>query len=76
VDSYFFVADQTAGGTAVMMQAETGSRPVVAIAVDMIAMAPDTDMTDFPSGTGGRARAADLPQVVVHENAHVLQMFA
>lgn len=76
VDSYFFVADQTAGGTPVMMQTETGSRPVVAIAVDMIAMAPDTDMTEFPTGTGGRARAADLPQVVVHENAHVLQMFA
>jgi hypothetical protein len=44
--------------------------------VDAIALTPETDMSEFPDGTGGRANRADLPQVVVHETAHVLQVNA
>ncbi|QNL19091.1 hypothetical protein HXX25_07095 [Hyphobacterium sp. CCMP332] len=74
VPTYFLVADQRAGGTPVLTPGEARPRINIAVAVDMIALTADTDMTEFPDGTGGRANARDLPQVVVHENAHVLQL--
>ena len=74
VPTYFMVADQRAGGTPVLSAGEAGPQINIAVAVDMIALTPDTDMTEFPNGTGGRANASDLAQVVVHENAHVLQL--
>jgi len=74
VPAYFMVADQRAGGTPVLVSGEAGPQINIAIAVDMIALTDATDMSEFPNGTGGRAHASDLPQVVVHENAHVLQL--
>jgi len=57
-----------------MAQGDDGSFIAIAVAVDVIAVSPDTDMSEFPDGIGGRARVEDLPQVAVHENAHVLQL--
>ena len=74
VPTYFMVADQRAGGTPVLTAGASGPQINIAVAVDMIALTSETDMTEFPNGTGGRANASDLPQVVVHENAHVLQL--
>jgi len=76
VPVYFLVADQKAGGTPILIETEDGIKPVIAIAVDAIALTSETDMSEFPNGTGGRAYRADLPQVVVHETAHVLQVSA
>jgi hypothetical protein len=76
VPVYFLVADQKAGGTPIPIETEDGIRAVIAIAVDAIALTSETDMSEFPDGTGGRARRADLPQVVVHETTHVLQVSA
>ena len=76
VSSFFIVANQTAGGSPVLVQGETGSQINIAIAVDMIAINDATDMSEFPNGTGGRANVSDLPQVVIHENSHVLQLAA
>jgi hypothetical protein len=76
VPSYFMIANQTAGGTPVLVQSAAGPQINIAIAVDMIAINEATDMSEFPNGTGGRANVSDLPQVVIHENAHVLQLAA
>ena len=76
VPVYFLVADQKAGGTPIPVETEDGIRAVIAVAVDVIALTPETDMSEFPNGVGGRANRADLPQVVVHETAHVLQVSA
>lgn len=76
VDAYFFVADQKAGGTPVRMETDAGPAIAVAVGVDMVAVTEDTDMTEFPDGTGGRGGMDDLPQLIVHENAHVLQLAA
>lgn len=76
VDSYFFVADQTAGGTPLRLATQDGPTIAIGVAVDMIALSEQTDLSEFPDGTGGRASRSDLPQVVVHENAHVLQLSA
>lgn len=76
VPIYFLVADQKAGGTPVLIEDAGGPRPVIAVAVDVIAITSETDMSEFPDGTGGRAERADLPQVIVHETAHVLQLSA
>jgi hypothetical protein len=76
VPVYFLVADQKAGGTPIPIETEDGIRAVIAIAVDAIALTSETDMSEFPNGVGGRANRADLPQVVVHETAHVLQVSA
>jgi hypothetical protein len=74
VPSYFMIANQTAGGTPVLVQSAAGPQINIAIAVDMIAISEATNMSEFPNGTGGRANVSDLPQVVIHENAHVLQL--
>ena len=76
VPVYFLVADQKAGGTPIPIETEDGIRAVIAIAVDAIALTSETDMSEFPNGAGGRANRADLPQVVVHETAHVLLVSA
>jgi len=76
VPVYFLVADQKAGGTPIPIETEDGIRAVIAVAVDAIALTSETDMSEFPDGAGGRAMRADLPQVVVHETAHVLQVTA
>ncbi|WP_394694233.1 hypothetical protein [Hyphobacterium sp.] len=76
VPTYFMVADQRAGGTPVLAAGAAGPQINIAVAVDMIALTAETDMSEFPGGTGGRAEASDLPQVVIHENAHVLQLAA
>ena len=76
VPVYFLIADQKAGGTPIPIETEDGIRAVIAIAVDVIALTSETDMSEFPNGVGGRANRADLPQVVVHETAHVLQVSA
>jgi hypothetical protein len=76
VPVYFLVADQKAGGTPIPIKTEDGIRAVIAVAVDAMALTSETDMSEFPSGAGGRAKRADLPQVVVHETAHVLQVSA
>jgi hypothetical protein len=76
VPVYLLVADQKAGGTPIPIETEDGVRAVIAIAVDAVAMTPETDMSEFPNGPGGRANRADLPQVVVHETVHVLQVSA
>jgi hypothetical protein len=76
VPVYLLVADQKAGGTPIPIETEDGIRAVIAIAVDAIALTSETDMSEFPNGVGGRANRADLPQVVVHETAHVLQVSA
>jgi hypothetical protein len=76
VPVYLLVADQKAGGTPIPIETEDGIRAVIAVAVDAVALTPETDMSEFPNGAGGRAQRADLPQVVVHETAHVLQVSA
>ena len=76
VPVYLLVADQKAGGTPIPIETEHGLRAVIAVAVDAIALSSETDMSEFPSGAGGRAERADLPQVIVHETAHVLQVSA
>jgi hypothetical protein len=76
VPVYLMVADQKAGGTPIPIETEDGIRAVIAIAVDAVALTSETDMSEFPNGAGGRAKRADLPQVVVHETAHVLQVSA
>jgi hypothetical protein len=76
VPVYFLVADQKAGGTPIPVETEDGIGAVIAVAVDAIALTSETDMSEFPDGTGGRGKRADLPQVVVHETAHVLQVGA
>jgi hypothetical protein len=76
VPVYFLIADQKAGGTPVLVDTEQGKKPVIAVAVDVIALTSETDMSEFPEGTGGRARRADIPQIIVHETAHVLQLIA
>lgn len=76
VPIYLLVADQKAGGTPIPIETEDGIRAVIAIAVDAIALTSETDMSEFPDGPGGRAHRADLPQVAVHETAHVLQVSA
>ncbi|WP_109260763.1 hypothetical protein [Hyphobacterium indicum] len=73
---FFLVADQTAGGTPVRVNGPDGPAVHIAIAIDAIALTDETDLSEFPNGTGGRARASDLPQVAVHEDAHVLQMWS
>ena len=74
VPVYFLVADQKAGGTPLLTQTDAGPRPVIAVALDMLGLSPQTDMSEFPTGTGGRAFVDDIPQVVVHEMAHIQQM--
>jgi len=76
VPVYFLVADQKAGGTPIPTETEDDIRAVIAVAVDAIALTSETDMSEFPNGADGRAKRADLPQVVVHETAHVLQVGA
>ena len=76
VPVYLLVADQKAGGTPIPIETADGIRAVIAVAVDAIALTSETDMSEFPNGAGGRANRADLPQVVVHETAHVLQVSA
>ena len=76
VPVYLLVADQKAGGTPVPIETEDSFRAVIAVAVDAIALTSETDMSEFPNGAGGRADRADLPQVIVHETAHVLQVSA
>ena len=76
VPVYLLVADQKAGGTPIPIETEDGIRAVIAVAVDAIALTSKTDMSEFPNGAGGRAKRADLPQVVVHETVHVLQVNA
>lgn len=76
VPVYLLVADQKAGGTPIIIEKEDDIRAVIAVAVDVIALTSETDMSEFPNGTGGRAKRSDLPHVVVHETAHVLQVSA
>jgi hypothetical protein len=86
---FFLIANQTAGGTPVVL-APPGAGPTqsgiptdvaametlpigIALAIDMLAIRRDIQMSEFPNGVGGRASLEDLPQVAIHELVHVHQ---
>jgi hypothetical protein len=71
---YFIVGNQTAGGTPVLINRDgEPPRPGIALALESMSMGPDVDMSEFPTGPGGRAALADVRAIVVHETVHVLQ---
>jgi len=70
---YFMVANQTAGGQPGVIDTPDGPRSFVAVAIDVMAMSPRVDMSEFPNGGGARRLLTDIPYVVVHETSHVFQ---
>jgi hypothetical protein len=73
VPFHFLIANQTAGGQPGFVPTPQGDRYFITVGVDVVAMSPRVDMSEFPNGAGGRQRLADLGQVLVHEMAHVYQ---
>lgn len=71
---FYLVGSQVAGGTPVELDRATPPALGVAIAIDMVSMAPDVDMSEFPQGSGGRAGLEDIAYVAIHETAHVHQV--
>ena len=76
VPIHFLVANQVAGGTPVELDSADPPAVGVAIAIDMVSLAPDVDMTEFAAGPGGRAALEDIPYVAIHETVHVHQVEA
>lgn len=73
VPIYFLVANQTAGGNPGSAETPQGTIHFVAIAIDVMAISPRVDMSEFPNGVGGRVTLEEIPYVVIHETAHVYQ---
>jgi predicted DNA-binding ribbon-helix-helix protein len=73
VPVYFMIGNMSGGGNPGIVQTPDGPRPAIAVAIDVIAMSPRVDMSEFPDGPRG-ARLEDIPYVVLHETAHVFQM--
>ena len=75
VPIYLLVANMKAGGNPGVVQTPQGPRPAIALAIDLMAMSPRVDMSEFPKGPAGTG-FDDLPTLVVHETAHIFQMQA
>jgi hypothetical protein len=73
VPVHFLIANMSAGGNPGVVETPQGQRVVIGIAIDVMAMSPRVDMSEFPSGSVG-VRLADIPFVVVHEMTHIFQM--
>ncbi len=73
VPLYFLVGNLTAGGNPGLVPTENGMRPAIGVAVEMMAMSAEVDMSEFPNGPVGLERS-DIPYVAVHEMSHVFQM--
>lgn len=73
---YFFVAQRTAGGIARDTEEPDGTKPrSLLIAVELLGIDDTTDLTEFATGHPG-IFVKDIPQVVVHEMVHVIQVQA
>jgi hypothetical protein len=70
---YFMIANQTAGGNPGVIDTPDGQIAIIAVAIDVMALSPRVDLSEFPNGTGGRVELTSIPQVVVHEMTHVFQ---
>jgi hypothetical protein len=75
VPIYFMVANMRAGANPGIVQTPQGPKPVIAVAIDLMAMSPRVDMSEFPKGAAGTS-FDDLSTIVVHETAHIFQMQA
>jgi hypothetical protein len=73
VPVYFLIANMTAGGNPGVVETPEGQSVVIGIAIDVMAMSPRVDLTEFPTGGVG-VRLTDIPFVVVHEMTHIFQM--
>ncbi|MGE3178624.1 MAG: hypothetical protein AB7O32_14245, partial [Vicinamibacterales bacterium] len=73
VPIHFLVANMKAGANPGVVQTPQGPRPVIAVAIDLVAMSPRVDMSEFPKGPAGTS-FDDITTIVVHETAHVFQM--
>ena len=73
---YYLVGSQVAGGTPVELDRSTPPALGIAIAIDMVSIGADVDMSEFPKGTEGRASLSDIPYVAIHEAVHVHQVKA
>ncbi len=75
VPIYFLIANMRAGGNPGLVKTAQGVQPAIGIAIDLMAMSPDVDRSEFARGSVG-IRLADLPFSAVHEMSHVLQVQA
>jgi hypothetical protein len=73
VPLYFLVANMRAGANPGVVQTPQGPRPVIAIGIDLTAMSPRVDMSEFPRGPAGTS-FEDMTVLAVHETAHIFQM--
>lgn len=72
---HFVVAQGVAGATPRQITRPDGTTGIViVVAVDLLGTDAETDMAEFP--TPLPVTLADLPQVIVHEMVHVLQIRA
>lgn len=73
VPIYFLVANMRAGGNPGLVQTPEGPRPVIGIAIELMAISERVDPSEFPKGPPG-TRLTDLPTVALHEMSHIFQM--
>lgn len=73
VPVHYLVGNHTAGGTPVATGPPGSGITGIGVALDVIAMDDEVDLSEFPGGIGGRQALVDVPLVVVHEMVHVYQ---
>lgn len=74
---FYLVGNMYAGGIQVeLAQPLQGHRRGVVLLLEALAMAPDTDMSEFQGGPYSGGYLEDIPYVAVHESMHVYQMQA
>ena len=70
---YFLVGNLTAGGIHAALTPQVGEHGTApAVLLETVAMAPETDMSEFPGSYGG-AYLKDIPYVAIHEMVHAYQ---